>query len=327
MLGTLALIKGGGALANWAWNKYQNKGGFRDTDLAKRLKQIQERGAITSAMRSKAIGGTARTAGAIASRERTGLRGRLISQSMEGSIAGVRAQKDIGTGYMDAVAGTAREVDLMNEQSKIDAANQYAQQQYAFSQQQKAADAANNAQLISGIVDAGVGYVGGKIQQKQLAQQLDVDKQKKAAELIAKMRTAQRQREFLKGKYEAANQTRENIAGMKLEAMEPYRQSQINLNEARVKEITDKINTGYYQRGGSGSSDQTGKDIDDLMQAMKLYQPRYNTFGEMVNPGNPEMLRIIEQSLLALQKKRGQVPMMYEYSNQSGGINPADLSF
>ncbi|MCP4493214.1 MAG: hypothetical protein GY820_38820 [Gammaproteobacteria bacterium] len=165
-LGTMALVKGGGEVAKWAWNKWGNQPkSFEDTSYGQRLQEIANRGKYTPGMKSNIVGGVSRAAGGIASQARTQLRGNMIHRGMEGSIAGERGAGDINTAYMDRVSDTARAVEFANEQSKVDAKNEYARAKGGYQDRIDQFNQANNASLVGGLVDTGVGYVGGKIQQ------------------------------------------------------------------------------------------------------------------------------------------------------------------
>lgn len=325
-----ALMQVGGAGAKWLFGQFNKPKKFEDTEYAKRLYDISKRGAYTSKVRSQIMGGVSRTAGAAASQARTGYKGNLIARGMENSIAGARGMGDIDTRYMNTLADTRRDVDIRNEQSKIDATDRYAQLKDASDAQRKQFSQMNNANLIGGVIDAGVGYYGGKMQQKIYNQErqdrldrqnfqdtMAMTTQNLAIEEAQRRRDdlLQKQREFENTAYalrsKAENEAAEAATGA-------------DLNVARANDLNARAQgRGYYSpesrggRGGAGGSDDDKalqQQIDNVFKAIQdaggkvVTNPRTQSL-EIVG-GNSKMMPVLRQQLYELMKRQGAIDTM-----------------
>ena len=145
----------GKSILNQAFGKPKR---FEDTAQGKRLQRISQRGAITPGMRSEEIGDVSRAVGAAGSRQRTALRGQLVSRGLGNSIAGVRAQRQIGTGVQAQIGATARDITRRNEASKIAAKEQLAIGQTASNQARRDFTRQNILGAVSGVAQAGMDY-------------------------------------------------------------------------------------------------------------------------------------------------------------------------
>lgn len=331
-LGTIAALQAGGAALKWGWNQFNKPKRFEDTEYGKRLRDIQKRGAYTDKLRAKIMGGISRTAGAQASRAKTAYRGRLIQQGMEGSIAGVRGEREIGTAYQDKVVDTQREIDFRNEQSKIAAKNRYAQLKSASDAQQKQFSQANNAALVGGLVDAGVGYVGGKMKQKIAAQTRrdKINTEKYKAGLDYKDKLYQRLQDADKmileyQKYkdkQAYNQTMQPVE-------KALKESQTTANQARSNYYGQKATGGVSpaNRGGSGGGKALQQQINNVFKAIEMaggqvkMNPKTQKFE--VFGGDPKMVPVLRQQLYELLKQDQSLDLMIKTQfNDSDNLVP-----
>ena len=155
----LALAQAGNkaiqGITNWVSNRYFNKPkSFEETSYGKRLKTLSERGSYTPEMRSNIMTGVARPAAKIASTGKMNYQGRLISQGAEGSIAAQRGMRDYDTAYMDKMTEASQRIDFANEQSKIEAADEYAKAKTSYNERIEAMKQANNQQLVESLTGA-----------------------------------------------------------------------------------------------------------------------------------------------------------------------------
>ena len=164
ILGT-ALVKGGTALAKYLWGR-MNQPEFGETSYAKRLKERMNIGKYGPAQRREIIGDVAKTAGNIAQGAKAGYRGRLASQGMLGSVAGMGKQAEIDAQAITPVSDTARKINVANVESKEQAKDEYAMAETSWAERVRQQKGENRQQLVGGVVDAAAGYVTGKLGEK-----------------------------------------------------------------------------------------------------------------------------------------------------------------
>jgi len=343
-LGTMAALKIGGSAAKWGWNQFNKPKKFEDTDYGKRLKELQKRGAYTTAIRSKILGNVSRTAGSQASQAKTAYRGRLINQGMEGSIAGVRGEADIGTRYTDKVVDTGREIDFRNEQSKIAAKDEYAQASSAANSERRNYNRANNAALVGGIVDAGVGYVGGKMQQKMMQNKADLEREKmgmeqdnRFAKQTLDIAEGDRRDQELKLKMDEYGNTKDSLRWKnENEAMlAAQRADTLKAQAGRFK--AQEQGTGGFAPGSRGSSGGMTNDqrmlqqkIDNIFKAISTSKGRVmerhtkdGTYFEIVG-GNPRQKKQYEWQLNQLLKEQDALVTMMNDAPANNTDDPFD---
>lgn len=126
------------------------------------------------------LGNISKETGNIASQAKADFSGRLVSQGMGGSIAGQEKLADIDTERMKPITEMSERLDLVNEQSKFQAANEFAQGQTMSDQAIKQ----NKAQTWGGLIGGLGGAVGQGIEEQQSLDE-DAKYEKMAAELAS----------------------------------------------------------------------------------------------------------------------------------------------
>jgi hypothetical protein len=142
------------AAANWVGGLLNKPDKYEDTPEGKRKKYVSKYGAISQGQRSLALGNISRETGNIASQAKADFYGRLVSQGMGGSIAGQEKLADIDTERMKPITQMSEKLDIMNEQSKIQAADEFAQGQSGADAARKESTAQTWGGLISGLGQA-----------------------------------------------------------------------------------------------------------------------------------------------------------------------------
>jgi hypothetical protein len=166
--------------ANWIGGLLNKPDKYEDTPEGRRKKYISKYGAISQGQRSLALGGISRETGNIAQQAKADYQGRLVSQGMGGSIAGQEKLADIDTERMKPITEMSEKLDLVNEQSKFQAANEFAQGQTMSDQAIKQ----NKAQTWGGLIGGLGGAVGQGIEEQQSLDE-DAKYEKMAAELAS----------------------------------------------------------------------------------------------------------------------------------------------
>lgn len=168
-LGTaLAVASGVKALGSYAYNRYKNnkRKKFGDSSLGKELKRIGEEGTFSKKARDVVTGSVARKSASQAQTGKASFAGRLASQGLEGSVAGQRGLSEFDIAQQRDVAESAREVELANEQSKVQARLSYAERKLQDERQREALERQNTEQLIGGLSDVAMqgitAYFAGK---------------------------------------------------------------------------------------------------------------------------------------------------------------------
>lgn len=253
---------------------------FENTPEGRRLKRQSERGSITAGMRSEEIGETSRAVGAVANRQAGRLRGRLISQGVGGSIAGVRAEADIGTGVQRAVSRTARNVTRRNEASKVVAKEQLAAGRTASDAARRDFTRRNIIGAVSGVAQAGTELIGDRLAAQQaaagqVAKEAESKKERVMSGAIAvgnnlaKLGVAEiRNARQAKSPEELA--TAERLAGFK------ERTAEAGARGAEAKAL--KAERDAQSRGGNvvDENKTLQQNIDNLTELVRMYQPRIN---------------------------------------------------
>jgi len=158
----LAAAQGVGAGMNWLMNRRMDK--FDDTAYGQRLRSLMKTGMYTPNAMSRIVGGVSKATGNAAQTARADYKGRLINRGMERSIAGQAGMNQIEAERMGKLADVTERLEMENELSKQRAADQYAEAKTSYSEGVKEWNRQNNANLVSGVVDAAGTYVQGKIQ-------------------------------------------------------------------------------------------------------------------------------------------------------------------
>lgn len=156
-LGTaLAIASGVKALGSYAYNRYKNnkRKKFGDSQYGRELKRIGEEGTFSQKARNIVTGSVARKSAGQAQTGKASYAGRLAAQGLEGSVAGQRGLSEFDIAKQRDVAESAREVELANEQSKVQARLSYAEQKLQDERQREALERQNTEQLIGGLGDA-----------------------------------------------------------------------------------------------------------------------------------------------------------------------------
>ncbi len=160
-----------GAAANWIGGLINKPDKFEDTAQGKRLKYISQHGSISPGQRSIMLGNISKETGNIASQAKADFSGRLVSQGMGGSIAGQEKLADIDTERMKPITEMSERLDLVNEQSKFQAANEFAQGQTMSDQAIKQNKAQTWGGLIGGLGGAvGAGYAESMKDSKSISE-------------------------------------------------------------------------------------------------------------------------------------------------------------
>jgi hypothetical protein len=148
-----------GAAANWIGGLINKPDKFEDTPQGKRLKYISQHGSVSPGQRSIMLGNISKETGNIASQAKADFSGRLVSQGMGGSIAGQEKLADIDAERMKPITEMSERLDMLNEQSKMQAADEFAQGQTMSDQAIKQNKAQTWGGLIGGIGQAvGAGF-------------------------------------------------------------------------------------------------------------------------------------------------------------------------
>lgn len=161
-MAAMAAAKGVSSGLNWLMNRRTDK--FDDTAYGKRLKARMETGMYTPTAMSRIVGGVSKTTGNAAQTARASYKGRLINRGMEGSIAGQGEMNRIEADRIDKLADVSERLETQNEMSKERYADEYAQAKTNYAEKIKEWNRQNNANLVSGVVDAAGTYVQGKMQ-------------------------------------------------------------------------------------------------------------------------------------------------------------------
>ena len=162
---TSALAAGGKYLASrYALAKRKK---FEDTEFGREQARIAKEGRYTPKARGMITGSVARKAGATAQTGKASFAGRLAAQGLEGSIAGQRGLNEFDIAKQEQVAGAAREVDLANETSKVDAKLSYAENKLRDRREREAMKAQGTQQLIGDLGNVVSQYISGSAQEKQ----------------------------------------------------------------------------------------------------------------------------------------------------------------
>lgn len=166
ILALTALAKGGKSIYDYYQNRKNAPNAYADTAQGKRLAELQKTGAYSGAHRNEIIGATNRVATGSAETNRANYMGRIANMGQGGSIAAQRGLNEIEGNRGRIVANEAGRVTAMNEQSKIQAANEYATGSDARADQIKQYNANTNKELVGGLAGAATGYLGGRMTQE-----------------------------------------------------------------------------------------------------------------------------------------------------------------
>lgn len=159
ILGPIALRGATDIASNLLSNRTRR---FSNTAAGRRLTRVSEEGTITPRQRRLFASRAASLEADQAGRRRDAISGRLANQGLERSVAGVRALDEPGADVQRGRRAANIELELLNEQSKVDAANELAIRETESVNQRRA----ERAQRRQGIV----GAIGGSLASGLIAQ-------------------------------------------------------------------------------------------------------------------------------------------------------------
>lgn len=162
-LALMALAQAGKSVYDYYQNKKNAPSAYANTAQGKRLAELQKSGAYSGAARNEIIGATNRVATGSAETNRANYMGRIANMGQGGSIAAQRGLNEIEGNRGQIVANEAGRVTALNEQSKIQAADQYAAGADARADQIRQYNANTNKELVGGLAGAATGYLSGKM--------------------------------------------------------------------------------------------------------------------------------------------------------------------
>ena len=170
-----AAIQAAAAGGKWAYNKYFNKKpGFDKTSYGERLKRLSEQGSISPLAKDNILAKTSKVVGQQTSNQVAGYQGRLANMGILDSVAGVRGQTDIESRGTQILADKATDIETTNELAKEKYKTQYAYEKGGYEEGIRQMNAQNNANLVSGLIDAGGSYAAGKLAQPDM-KDLNID--------------------------------------------------------------------------------------------------------------------------------------------------------
>jgi len=166
----LAAASGVKALGSYAYNRYKNnkRPKFGDSAYGEELQRIGREGKFSGNARNDIVGRTARESANIGQTGKASFAGRLASQGLEGSVAGQRGLNEFDIQRQEDVSRAGQDVELQNEQSKVDANLSYGQQLLADEQGLSDRHQQNAGQLISGLGSAAAQGITGYFQGKAM---------------------------------------------------------------------------------------------------------------------------------------------------------------
>lgn len=144
-----AAIQGVSAVAGYMSRRKQP--GFNQTAQGRYLSKVSKQGVYTPKAQSEILGKTSAQAGNVAQTDITARRGYLEARGMGNSIAGARTLAEPRLNQAEIVSNAANELSIKNEQSKIDAQNEYALARMRYGKQGRAEENQAREKLISGI--------------------------------------------------------------------------------------------------------------------------------------------------------------------------------
>jgi len=163
MLLAPAAIQAGTSLAGYLGRR--KRGPFEDTAYGQYLSRIKEEGRYSPTAKANILGQVSGQAGAVAQRQKVGLRGYLESTGMGRSIAGAKLLSSPGRGVMREVAGATRDIELENELAKLQAGREYGLGKMQYGERRGAEEAQARQQLFGGLggalasgITTGIGY-------------------------------------------------------------------------------------------------------------------------------------------------------------------------
>ena len=143
------------------YNASKNKPApFENTDEAKYLANVRENGVIAPGERRGLLGRAGAVAGNQASQRKADIRGGLISRGMGNSISGARLLDTPGRDTQRTLTNTGVNLDIMNEQSKNTAAQQYATKSTNRDDMRTQYSKQMTSGLIGGLTGAGASAYG-----------------------------------------------------------------------------------------------------------------------------------------------------------------------
>ena len=138
----LTLLALGSTAASGLGMLFNKRKSFSDTAYGKKLRELSARGVDLAPV----IGAIGKETGAAAQQAKTALKGRLISRSMGGSIAGQSSISGIDVKRMDQLQRSLKDLQFKNEQLKTQYGLQYTQATTAY-------DTANQEQTQNALSD------------------------------------------------------------------------------------------------------------------------------------------------------------------------------
>lgn len=123
----LAILSGAGMAASGLGMLFNKRKKFGQTEYGQKLRQLSEQGIYSGQTLSGMMGQLGKETGNVAQQAKAGLRGRLISQGMGGSIAGQRSITNIDVQRMDQLKKALKDIQMENERLKAQFGLQYAQ--------------------------------------------------------------------------------------------------------------------------------------------------------------------------------------------------------
>lgn len=122
----LAILSGAGMAASGLGMLFNKRKKFGQTEYGQKLRQLSEQGIYSGQTLSGMMGQLGKETGNVAQQAKAGLRGRLISQGMGGSIAGQRSITNIDVQRMDQLKKALKDIQMENERLKAQFGLQYA---------------------------------------------------------------------------------------------------------------------------------------------------------------------------------------------------------
>ena len=283
-------IQAAGTIGKNIYDRNKRIPDFSSTAYGRYLKHKSQMGIYPETVKEKILSQIGAEAGNVEQQTRAKIRGQLLSQDMGTSVAGVRTLNEPSQDRMRGIITARKQLEIANEQSKIQAGEQYAQGETQTAEQQRLEKRGQMGELVGGVINTGTSLASGYMQNKIFEAQQTMEGLKLAME----ERKIDVQEAYNKGRI--SNEDYKNsITKIHNEVMQNFEQQKIDiLNDNRWDEKTKQDQINKLDNLKYEETVKHNREWERISE-IKARQPEKTTLGDLqvdyINSLPPEKRR------------------------------------